>query len=138
MLVWNSPKDDFGYWIDTKSRRGFSLQIEMADKVMMTFINSWKLLLCEQNYLESDRTITSEILPGAKISLFDNKFNPMGTVNTDDKGIYTFTVECGKTYNVRAEKEDYTTKGESVLPTKGKTNFGIALEKVQCKVTVGR
>jgi hypothetical protein len=44
----NSPKDDFGYWIDTKSRRGFSLQIEMADKVMMTFINSWKLLLCEQ------------------------------------------------------------------------------------------
>jgi hypothetical protein len=34
----------------------------------------------------------------------------MGTVNTDDKGIYTFTVECGKTYNVRAEKEDYTTK----------------------------
>jgi hypothetical protein len=53
-------------------------------------------------------TITSEILVGAKISLFDNKFNPMGTVNTDDKGIYTFSVECGKTYNVRAEKEDYT------------------------------
>jgi hypothetical protein len=26
---------------------------------------------------------TSEILPGAK--MFDNKFNPMGTVNTDDK-----------------------------------------------------
>jgi hypothetical protein len=29
----------------------------------------------------------------------------MGTVNTDDKGIYFFTVECGKTYNVRAEKK---------------------------------
>jgi protocatechuate 3,4-dioxygenase beta subunit len=47
---------------------------------------------------------TSEILPGAKISLFDNKFNPIGTVNTDDKGNYTFSVECGKKYNVRAEK----------------------------------
>jgi hypothetical protein len=35
----------------------------------------------------------------------------MGTVNTDDKGNYTFSVECGKTYNVRAEKEAYTTKG---------------------------
>jgi hypothetical protein len=62
-------------------------------------------------------TITSEILVGAKISLFDNKFNPMETVNTDDKGIYTFTVECGKTYNVRAEKEDYITKEESVTIT---------------------
>ena len=82
---------------------------------------------------------TSEILLGAKLSLFDNKFNPMGTVNTDDKGIYTFTVECGKTYNVRAEKEDYTTKEESVTiaDENGKTNFDIALEKVQCKVTVG-
>jgi hypothetical protein len=36
----------------------------------------------------------------------------MRTVNTDDKGNYTF-VEC-KTYNVRAGKEDYTTKEESV------------------------
>jgi hypothetical protein len=34
--------------------------------------------------------VTSEILPGAKISLFDNKFNPIGTVNTDAKGNYTF------------------------------------------------
>jgi hypothetical protein len=34
----------------------------------------------------------------------------MGTVNTDDKGIYTFTVECGKTYNVRAERRLYNKK----------------------------
>ena len=60
---------------------------------------------------------TSEILLGEKLSLFDNKFNPMRTVNTDDKGIYTFTVECCKTYNVRAEKEDYITKEESVTIT---------------------
>ena len=82
---------------------------------------------------------TSEILLGAKLSLFDNKFNPMGTVNTDDKGICTCTIECSKTYNVRAEKEDYKTKEESatIADENGKTNFDIALEKVQCKVTVG-
>jgi hypothetical protein len=39
---------------------------------------------------------TSEILLGAKLSLFDNKFNPMRTVNTDDKGIYTFTMNAAK------------------------------------------
>jgi hypothetical protein len=60
----------------------------------------------------------------------------MGTVNTDDKGIYTFSVECGKTYNVRAEKEDYTTKKESVTiaDENGKTNFDIALEKYNVRL----
>jgi hypothetical protein len=39
-------------------------------------------------------------------------------------------VECGKTYNVRAEKEDYTTKEVSVtVAENGKTNLDIALEK---------
>jgi hypothetical protein len=39
----------------------------------------------------------------------------MGTVNTDDKGNYTFSVECGKTYNVRAEKP--------ILPRKRKCDY---------------
>jgi peptidoglycan-associated lipoprotein len=45
-------------------------------------------------------------------------------------------VECGKTYNVRAE--DYTTKEVSVTVAEanGKTNLDIALEKVECKVTI--
>ena len=138
----NSPKDDFGYWIDTKSRRGFFSSNRDGGQGyddIYKFLET-KKLLCEQELSgKVTDTITSEILVGAKISLFDNKFNPMGTVNTDDKGIYTFTVECGKTYNVRAEKEDYTTKEESVTiaDENGKTNFDIALEKVQCKVTVG-
>jgi hypothetical protein len=38
-----------------------------------------------------------------------------------------FSVECGKTYNVRAEKEDYTTKEVSVTVAEanGKTNLDI-------------
>jgi hypothetical protein len=59
-----------------------------------------------------------------KISLFDNKFNPMGTVNTDDKGIYTFSVECGKTYNVRAEKKIIQPKKKVYIADEnGKTNL---------------
>jgi hypothetical protein len=69
----------------------FSPQTEQVDKDMMIFINSWKLkLLCEQElYGKVTDLVTSEILQG-KISLFDNKFNPIGTVNTDAKGNYTF------------------------------------------------
>jgi hypothetical protein len=77
-----------------KSRRGFFSQIEMADKVMMTFINSWKLKNFVNRIIwKSDRHITSEI---SGLKLFDNKFNPMGTVNTDDKGIYTLLLNAAK------------------------------------------
>jgi hypothetical protein len=55
------------------------------------FLETKKLV---NNYLESDRHITSEILVGLKS--FDNKFNPMGTVNTDDKGIYTLLLNAAK------------------------------------------
>jgi outer membrane protein OmpA-like peptidoglycan-associated protein/tetratricopeptide (TPR) repeat protein len=138
----NSPKDDFGYWIDTKSRRGFFSSNRDGGQGyddIYKFLETKKLLCEQQLYGKVTDLATSEILPGAKISLFDNKFNPMGTVNTDDKGNYTFSVECGKTYNVRAEKEAYTTKEESVTiaDEDGKTKLDIALEKEECKVTIG-
>jgi outer membrane protein OmpA-like peptidoglycan-associated protein/tetratricopeptide (TPR) repeat protein len=138
----NSPKDDFGYWIDTKSRRGFFSSNRDGGQGyddIYKFLETKKLLCEQQLYGKVTDLATSEILPGAKISLFDNKFNPMGTVNSDAKGEYTFSVECGKTYNVRAEKEAYTTKEESVTiaDEEGKTKLDIALEKEECKVTIG-
>ena len=138
----NSPKDDFGYWIDTKSRRGFLSSNRAGGQGyddIYKFLETKKLLCEQQLYGKVTDLATSEILEGAKISLFDNKFNPKGTVNTDAKGNYTFSVECGKTYNVRAAKENYTTKEESVTiaDEDGKTNLDIALEKVRCKVTIG-
>jgi outer membrane protein OmpA-like peptidoglycan-associated protein/tetratricopeptide (TPR) repeat protein len=138
----NSPKDDFGYWIDTKSRRGFFSSNRDGGQGyddIYKFLETKKLLCEQQLYGKVTDLATSEILPGAKISLFDNKFNPMGIVNSDDKGNYIFSVECGKTYNVRAEKEAYTTKEESVTITAedGKTKLDIALEKEECKVTIG-
>ena len=138
----NSPKDDFGYWIDTKSRRGFLSSNRDGGQGyddIYKFLETKKLLCEQQLYGKVTDLATSEILPGAKISLFDNKFNPMGTVNSDDEGNYTFSVECGKIYNVRAEKEAYTTKEESVTiaDEDGKTKLDIALEKEQCKVTIG-
>ena len=60
-------------------------------------------------------------------------------MDSDEKGNYSFTVECGKTYNIRAEKPEYTTKEQKVTVSdkRGKTYLPIALEKAKCKVTVG-
>jgi hypothetical protein len=47
----------------------------------------------KQQYGKVTDLATSEILPGQKSVCLTTKFNPMGTVNTDDKGNYTFSVE---------------------------------------------
>ena len=48
-------------------------------------------------------------------------------------------MECGKTYNVRAAKQEYTTKEQkiNIAYKNGRTNLPIALEKSTCKVAVG-
>jgi hypothetical protein len=87
----NSPKDDFGYWIDTKSRRGFLSSNRAGGQGyddIYKFLETKTSLRTRIIWKVTD-LVTSEFFQG-KISLFDNKFNPIGTVNTDAKGNYTF------------------------------------------------
>jgi outer membrane protein OmpA-like peptidoglycan-associated protein len=138
----NSPKDDFAYWIDTKSRKGFFSSNRDGGQGYDDIYNFLELkrLICEQElYGVVTDMATAEVLPDTKISLFDSGFTPMGTTNSDEKGNYSFAVECGKTYYVRAQKPEYTAKEQKITIDKenGKTNLDIALEKEQCKVAVG-
>ncbi len=138
----NSPKDDFAYLIDTKSRRGFFTSNRDGGQGyddIYKFLET-KRLTCEQLlYGEITDITTAELLPNTKISLYDSQFNIVSTTTSDEKGNYSFTVQCGKTYNVRADKIEYTTKEQiiTIAPEKGKTYLPIALEKAKCKVTVG-
>lgn len=139
----NSPKDDFAYLIDTKSRKGFVTSNRGGGQGfddIYKFLET-KRLKCEQElYGKVTDLVTSQILPDAKISLYDSAFNLVNTAVTDSSGNYTFAVECGKTYNVRAAKIDYTTKEQKItipMVNDGKTNLPFALEKEACKVAVG-
>ncbi len=138
----NSPTDDFAYIIDTKSRRGFfSSNRDGGDGFddIYKFLET-KRLICEQELFgKITDMLTSKPLPNAKVTLFDNKYNELGNKYTDSNGDYTFAVECGQTYRVRAQKEEYMTKEDKVsIPKKdGRTELSIALEKEQCKVTIG-
>ena len=138
----NSPKDDFAYLIDTKSRRGFFTSNRNGGQGyddIYKFLEI-KKLKCEQElYGNVTDMATSQVLPDTKIILFDNVFNMVNTTFSDQKGYYSFAVDCGKTYNVRASKDNYTTKEQKVFIKKenGKTNLPIALEKAVCKVVVG-
>ena len=139
----NSPKDDFAYLIDTKSRKGFVTSNRGGGQGyddVYKFLET-KRLKCEQElYGKVTDLATAQILPDTKISLFDSKFNLVNTAVTDLSGNYTFAVECGKTYNVRAAKIDYTTKEQKIsipMVNNGKTYLPFALEKEVCKVAIG-
>ena len=138
----NSPKDDFAYFIDTKSRRGFFSSNREGGQGyddIYKFLET-KRLTCEQLlYGEITDLNTAELLADAKVTLYDSQFNWISTTTADAKANYSFTVECGKTYNVRAEKTEYTTKEQkiTIANDKGKTYLPIALEKEKCKVTIG-
>jgi outer membrane protein OmpA-like peptidoglycan-associated protein len=138
----NSPKDDFAYLIDTKSRKGFFTSNREGGQGyddVYKFLETRKLKCEQELYGTVTDLATSQVLPDAKIILFDNLFNTINTTSSDQKGYYAFAVDCGKNYNVRASKDNYTTKEQKVFIKKenGKTNLDIALEKAVCKVAVG-
>jgi outer membrane protein OmpA-like peptidoglycan-associated protein len=138
----NSPKDDFAYLIDTKSRRGFFTSNRdggQGYEDIYKFLET-KRLTCEQLlYGVITDITTNEILSNAKITLLDDNLGIINSVLSDEKGNYTIAVECDKRYSVRASKEDYSTKEEIITVAKenGKTHLDFALEKAKCKVAIG-
>lgn len=139
----NSPKDDFAYIIDPVSRLGYFSSNKdggLGSDDIYKFLET-KRLRCIQ---ELDGTITNSetgaILPGSKVTLFDmGSTEPKKSVIADASGYYSFAVECGKSYNVRAEKEEFSTKEVNITIGKltGKTSLPIALDPETCKVTIG-
>lgn len=137
----NSPQDDFAYIIDPVSRRGYFSSNKTGGQGsddIYKFLETRKLQCIQTLEGVITDAQTNAVLPGAKVTLYEGTTIKNSTI-ADASGYYTFSVECGKTYNVRAEKQDYTTKEVSVTIGKltGKTSLPIALDKSICQVTIG-
>jgi outer membrane protein OmpA-like peptidoglycan-associated protein/tetratricopeptide (TPR) repeat protein len=138
----NSPKDDFAYWIDTKSRNGFFTSNRDGGKGYddIYSFTELKKMSCEQllSGIVTDKQ-TLAAIPQAKLNLFDKQFTIVATTTSDTNGNYSFPVDCGATYNVRAEKSDYLTTENKVLIAQenGKTNLPMVLEPLTKKVILG-
>ena len=137
----NSPQDDFAYIIDPVSRKGYFSSNKdggQGSDDIYKFLETKKLKCIEVlNGIITDAE-TGIILPGAKVTLYENQVIKNTTI-AEATGFYSFPVECGKTYSLRAENPDYTTKEVKItIPEiKEKANLPIALEKAICKVSVG-
>ncbi|MFB9076388.1 OmpA family protein [Flavobacterium procerum] len=137
----NSPQDDFAYIINPVSRKGYFSSNKdggFGSDDIYSFLETRRLkCLQELEGIITDAE-TGETLPDSKVTLYEN-MEMKNSIMTDSQGKYNFSVECGKTYYVRAEKPEYSTKEVSItIPkTTGKTNLTIALERSICKVAVG-
>ncbi|QDW21624.1 OmpA family protein [Flavobacterium sp. KBS0721] len=137
----NSPQDDFAYVIDPVSRIGyFSSNKEggQGSDDIYKFVENKALRCVQQLSGQITDAVTGAILPESKVTLYENRTEKSTTI-TDSNGAYKFEVDCGKTYNVRAEKVEYATQEISITIGKlsGKTSLPIALHPATCKVTVG-
>lgn len=137
----NSNQDDFAFLIN-KKRNGFFTSNREGGKGyddIYRFVE-YKKLICDQmlSGLITDQE-TKEIVSNAKMSLFDSNFKPLQVAQTDAQGRYSFAVDCGKTYYVRAEKEDYQTKEGSVRSKSfsGSKDYSMELERRIKPITVG-
>lgn len=138
----NSNNDDFAFLIDTKSRRGFVTSNREGGHGyddIYKFLEIKKLVCKQELFGNVTDLVAIEILSDVKITLFDNQFKLVTTTHSDQKGNYSFDVECGKTYHERAEKPKYTTKEQKITIARenGRTELPITLEKENRKVVLG-
>ena len=140
----NGPVDDFAFIIDNRTQLGFfssNRKEGLGFDDIYSFKENKKLILeCEQ-ILKGIVTNfeTNQILDNAKVTLFDENFIKLRETICDTNGFYTFNVECGKKYYVRAEKEEFETKESAIIipKTSGKTNLPLAVSKKVKEIKVG-
>ena len=140
----NGPMDDFAFIIDNATKVGFfssNRKGGLGFDDIYTFKETQTLVLeCKQT-LEGIVTNSenNQVMADAKITLFDDKFNKLQESTSDSNGFYTFDVECGKKYYVRAEKEDFETTESSVTvpETSGKTSLPLTTSLKIKEIKVG-
>ncbi|MBB4800209.1 outer membrane protein OmpA-like peptidoglycan-associated protein/tetratricopeptide (TPR) repeat protein [Flavobacterium nitrogenifigens] len=136
----NSKQDDFAFSIDSRTRSGYfssNRQNSLGLDDIYRFTET-RRLICEQNL--SGTVTDSEsnaVLANTALTLFNEKFDPVGTITTDEKGNYVFpAVKCGKKYTIRTSKTDYNAKEVSVnILRDQQTTLMIALNKVFVPLT---
>jgi len=132
----NSPMDDFSY-VTSKDGLGFFSSNRDGGS---GYDDIYTFTVCTHTLSGLITDVdTKEILPNAKVILFDDKMNKISETTSSDKGSYSFKIECNKKYYVRASKEEYETTEKSFGPvTKtGESKLDIELKRNIFPVEVG-
>ncbi|OXB03356.1 flagellar motor protein MotB [Flavobacterium plurextorum] len=138
----NTSGDDFAYIIDSKSRKGYfsSNRNDSGTDEIYSFLET-KKIIPEREELNG-YVIDSEtglLLPGAALELYDANMILKSKVIADSTANYSFFVEAGDSYILRASIQDYFTKELKFKTGKQskKKEFIVELDKSKCRIAVG-
>jgi outer membrane protein OmpA-like peptidoglycan-associated protein len=132
----NSSMDDFGFIVNDKNVGYLSSNREGGNG----FDDIYSFTVCSQKIHGVITDLkTKEILPNAKVELYDEQMKKLSEVFADDKGHYSFTADCNHKYTVRASKEEYESNEKMVTTAKetGETKVDIALERTVFPIDEG-
>lgn len=139
----NSNSDDFAYYIDYNTKGGFFSSNRTGgngNDDLYGFLETKALPLeCIQSLrvMVADSK-TRNLIADATVTLYDNLYNEKGTSSqsTNEGYIFNTDYECGATYRLKVEKENYIIKEETfTLGTKtGITEEIIFLESTKIEV----
>jgi len=139
----NSNSDDFAYYIDYNSKEGFFSSNRTGGKGnddLYGFVETKELLLdCIQSLrVTVADSKTRNLIVDATVTLYDNLYNEKGisSQSTNEGYVFNTDYECGATYRLKVEKENYIIKEEAItLGTEtGITEKMILLERKKVEV----
>ncbi|WP_299439595.1 OmpA family protein [uncultured Aquimarina sp.] len=140
----NGPDDDFAFIVDDESKRGYFSSNRDGGRGkddIYSFLQLEDLKsFCEITIagVVKDKD-TQELLPGAKVSIYDSSNNLLESFVVGEDAAYSHVVKCSSKYFVRAEKEEYSTL-EKLVSTPGDTetvDVPLLLEKKVKSADVG-
>ena len=105
---FNSGSDDFSFFINNEDNTGYFSSNNREGGLGGDDIYSFNSYKCKQTIkgIAKD-SLTLEILPLVKVELIDKEGKIINTVETNDKGEYSFDVDCSEKYTIRGSKPDY-------------------------------
>ncbi len=135
----NSPKDDFAYYENLGTREGFFSSNRDGGKGDddIYFFNVPECLQDLEGMVYNEKT--RELIPGAKVRLFDQAGQEIREMVVGEDGKYLFKdLDCEKEYLVRVEKETYGTAEDRISTTNNrKENLKLDLDITRDEVAVG-
>jgi len=105
---FNSGSDDFSFFINNEDNTGYFSSNNREGGLGGDDIYSFNSYKCKQTIkgIAKD-SLTLEVLPLVKVELIDKEGKIINTVETNDKGEYSFDVDCSEKYTIRGSKPDY-------------------------------
>lgn len=135
----NSPQDDFGLFIDSKSKIGFFTSNRPGGHGYDD-IYKFSEIPCKQSLSGTiSDSESNEAIANATVTLYDKEHKELLSTTSDSKGQYSFPVDCRRSYIVAAKKERYESNEDiTIIPNEsGRSILPLQLTKDGCQLVVG-